>query len=611
MKDAKKDRELEWLKSQLGQSNRTVGEKLGGVHHEIIRQARLTGNVGNALRGKIRDYMEAHPEEGGAARQEQSGSQEGTETSGAHQTSNSAGTDGDAGTGDARAQDSPPRTRRRRRRSLEERLAERERATRSDLLEEIVACETVQQIAGVMARIRARQLEDLYEKRQVRVTEGHRPIPLTPYYLYPRAATLDELKSYAIALLLGVPVLKELPLDAAVSAANAVLDGSLSLLEPPPLVHGDAVVLLLTRAEAHYQDAGAREVALDSADKRYMCGLCAEEMRDGVPIEWRLRRYACDDHWNRPLMIGVLFSDVILEIAPRDEDWRLGSTGWIDRDGVWKPSRAEVVALWRHTSSMYDDWRAGQPRTLWHDALVMEKASLEITLLSPEYGMTFDKDVLGEARWPTSTRLGHETQTRLLRLEANDREMKKLRRRRLLSLFLLWLPCLPLRVLNKLIFASRRDFAVYVEEWDKPKGSARRRELLSALLMRPMYDREHPPAKLPRIRETIMPALYGPVSEQGWPTRIVSWMLYRRHSELDGSVCGLADWTAVDSPMSPGYMTPNATSGHVASRPFRLRFRAHEFEPGYRQPEPDMPSRPWFTRVFRAVARLLGTGSRA
>ena len=462
-----------------------------------------------------------------------------------------------------------------------------------------------------MARIRARQLEESYQKRQVRVTEGHRPIPLTPYYLYPRAATLDELKTYGLALLLGIPVLKELPLDAAVSAAKAVLDGSLSLLEPPPLVHGDAVVLLLTRAEAHYQNAGAREVAIASADKLYLCGLHAEVLRDGVPIEWRMRLYACDDHWNRPRMIGVLFSDVILEIAPPDEDWRLGSTGWRDRDGVWKPSRGEMVALWRHASSMHEDWRAGQPATLWHCALATEKTALEATLLSPAYGLTFSMDILGEARWPTSTRLGHETQSRLLRVEANDREASSLRRRRLLSTLLLWLPRLPLRGLGKLVFALRRDLAVYVEERDKPKGSARRRELLSALLMRPMYDREHPPARLLRIRDTIMPALYGPVSEQRWPTRVVSWLLYRRHSELDGSVGGLADWTAVDPPMSPDYMTPNATSGHVASRPFRLRFRAHEFEPGYRQPEPDVPSRPWFARVIRAVARLLGTRFRA
>ena len=112
MKEEGKTRELEWLMSQTGQSNRTVGDTIGGVHHETIRQARMTGNVGDALRGKIRDYLEAHPEEGGAARQAPPGSQEGTETSGAHHASNPAGTDGDAGNGDARAQESHPRTRR-------------------------------------------------------------------------------------------------------------------------------------------------------------------------------------------------------------------------------------------------------------------------------------------------------------------------------------------------------------------------------------------------------------------------------------------------------------------------------------------------------------------
>ena len=108
-----------------------------------------------------------------------------------------------------------------------------------------------------------------------------------------------------------------------------------------------------------------------------------------------------------------------------------------------------------------------------------------------------------------------------------------------------------------------------------------------------------------------MPKLYEPVGDQRFPTRIVSWLMYRRHSELDGSVCGLPDWTAVDPPMTPEYMTPNPVSGHVASRPFRLRFRAHEFEPGYRQPEPDVPSRPWFARVIRSVTRLCSIGSGA
>ena len=214
-------------------------------------------------------------------------------------------------------------------------------------------------------------------------------------------------------------------------------------------------------------------------------------------------------------------------------------------------------------------------------------------------------DILGEARWPTSTRLGHETQSRLLRVEANGREASSLRRRRLLSTLLLWLPRLPLRGLGKLVFALRRDFAVYVEERDKPKGSARRRELLSALLMRPMYDRAHPPAKLPRIRETIMPALYGSVSEQRLPTKIVSWLLYRRYSGLDGSVCGLSDWTAADPPMTPEYMTPNPASGYVPSRPYRLRFRPHEFEPGYRAPAPHERSRSWLAKALRNVRHLV------
>ena len=40
-----------------------------------------------------------------------------------------------------------------------------------------------------------------------------------------------------------------------------------------------------------------------------------------------------------------------------------------------------------------------------------EKTALELTLLSPEYAMTFEGDILGDARWPTSTRLGHQTQS--------------------------------------------------------------------------------------------------------------------------------------------------------------------------------------------------------
>ena len=47
--------------------------------------------------------------------------------------------------------------------------------------------------------------------------------------------------------------------------------------------------------------------------------------------------------------------------------------------------------------------------------------------------MTFDRDILGDARWPTSTRLGHQTQSRLLLLKGYDQAIRRLRRRRMLS----------------------------------------------------------------------------------------------------------------------------------------------------------------------------------
>ena len=608
MTSDERDQEMEWLKEQHEDkrlSYRDIGT-LVDTHHEIVRQAFINDTLGNTLRGQIRDYMRAHPEEGALeTRQQPPGSQGGTETSGAHGASNPAGTDGDVGDEDDGAQDSQssdggPRM------TLEELLAERERAAQSSLLDEIVGCETVQQAAAVIARIRVRQIQAAYDKRQTQAFVGHMPVPITPYYLYPRPATLDELKVYTIALLLETPVLKELPLDVSANAARAVLNGEASLLNPPAGVHGDALVLLLTRAEAHYEDAGAREVAFAHAGKLFACGLRGEEVRDGVQIGDRMRRYACDDHWDRPIMIGTQLSDVISEKALPGEDWRYGSTGWVDKDGIWRPSRAELIARYRHVSQMRVDCGAQAPSNSWHHALNEEMTGLEVELLSPEYGMTFARDILGEARWPTSTRLGHHTQVRLSQMEADSLDMERLRSRRRLRTLLLWLPRLPLQALRKLVFVLRKDLAVYVEKQDRPKGKERMLQLLSPFLMRPLYDKEHPPVRPPRIRERIMPALYEPLGEQRWPTRVVSWVLYRRHSNLDGSVCGLSDWTVTDPPMTPDYMTPNPVSGHVPSMTYRLRFRAHEFEPGYLYPESETTTRRWYEKAVDAARRLVG-----
>ena len=142
---------------------------------------------------------------------------------------------------------------------------------------------------------------------------------------------------------------------------------------------------------------------------------------------------------------------MIPEKAYPDEDFFFGSDGWVDRSGDWRPGRAELIARWRHVGSMCDDWQAARPTTRWQYALAAEKTALELTLLSPEYGMTFDRDILGDARWPTSTRLGHETQARTLLLEGFNGQIRRLRRRRLLSTTLLWLPRTTLRGIDRLL----------------------------------------------------------------------------------------------------------------------------------------------------------------
>ena len=460
MESDARDLEPEWLSARAELSNREVARILG-VHYEVVRRARLTGHLVDTLRRNIRAYIDEHPDGGEESSQSEDEHQSSGSDAGGHgKTAEPAPSEAPVcGDGDERTGDAGQQTERRqisrgrrggRRGTSDEKSDGKDRDASLRLVDEIVACESVEQVAAITARIRKRRLEGAFQKRQDE-DRGSRPIALAPYYTYPREATLDELKAYALALLSGVSVLKELPLDAAVSAARAALNGEVSLLEPPHLLHGDAVMLLAMRAEASYPDAGAREVAFAPAGRRYACGLRAETLRDGITIEERMRRYARDDHRNRPRLIGVRFSDVIPEIAYPDEDFFFGSDGWVDRSGDWRPGRAELIARWRHVGSMCDDWQAERPATRWQYALAAEKTALELTLLSPEYGMTFDRDILGDARWPTSTRLGHETQARTLLLEGFNGQSRRLRRRRLLSTLLLWLPRMALRGIDRLL----------------------------------------------------------------------------------------------------------------------------------------------------------------
>ncbi len=438
-----RDLELEWLNARSELSHRAVGRILS-VHHEVVGRARRTGVLGDALRRHIRQYIDEHGD----------GYEENAEQQGHGDNDGNVQASGEGRWTTERRQLS--RRRRGGRRAAsdavrnedegsteDERAAEEERQSALRLMYEVIGCGDIHKLAGITARIRERH----------GVRGGCLAAAPEPCHTPPTEATLDELKTQALSLLSGVPVVGELSLGAAVSAARAVLIGEVSLLEPPLLLHGDAVLLLVMRARASYSDLGAREVAFAPAARRYACGLLAEELRDGVTIEERMRRYARNDHRDRPTLIGMRFSDVIPEKPYPDEDWFFGSTGWTDGNGAWRPALAELIARWRHVGSLCEDWRAERPTTRWQYALAAEKTAIELILLSPEYGMTFDRDILGDARWPTSTRLGHQTQSRLLLLRGYDQAIGRLRRRRMLSSVLLWLPRLALRVIDRLLRA--------------------------------------------------------------------------------------------------------------------------------------------------------------
>ena len=100
---------------------------------------------------------------------------------------------------------------------------------------------------------------------------------------------------------------------------------------------------------------------------------------------------------------------------------------------------------------MCDEWQAARPTTRWQYALSAEKTALELTLLSPEYGMTFDRDILGDARWPHVHAAGTRDAGAYAPTGSVRQGHQDAWRRRLVSMLLLWLPRMALRAIDRLL----------------------------------------------------------------------------------------------------------------------------------------------------------------
>lgn len=429
------------------------------------------------------------------------------------------------------------------------------------------------------------------------------------------AARRQAVVSIATALLGGrtreVRVMEIVPLAAAVRFAQELCLLDLSAREPdgvrfnlltaPHYLHGDALLVLTTGAEVAYQDPGAQLVGVAGPDDTLGLTAPVGHLRRGVSHKERQQRYVRPDHHDRPNMIGVRPAFVIPTVPYPDEDHFFGSPGWTDNSGRYWPGRHELIARMRHARTLYEDWHAIDRGNEWYYALYEAYVELELVLLHRNYAMTFERLIRGRASWPRSTREGFETRGRAIQVRANQGYAAAYRRRRTRSrvrkriVSLLFGGALLSHTVCMMRLGSAAVRVGHASGTEDTRGMLTiREERVSTEGCGPVDNWRRRIFVGPRFSH-----LYDERDRQGWFTRIVSKRLYRKHAELDGSVCGLPgdQWYAVDPPMTPDYMTPHPKTGYIPSEWFHKRFRPHEYDSGYVPPEQEPVATPFWHRM--------------
>ena len=113
--------------------------------------------------------------------------------------------------------------------------------------------------------------------------------------------------------------------------------------------HGDARKLLDTDGPIEYTDEGALTVAGAPDGYVFECGLTAAQLREGVTMRQRTRKFLIPESRSHRDIVGGRSADVVPDIAHPDESWFFGK-------------RAGRVAEWRDARKMLPDWmKRGQP----------------------------------------------------------------------------------------------------------------------------------------------------------------------------------------------------------------------------------------------------------
>ena len=249
-----------------------------------------------------------------------------------------------------------------------------------------------------------------------------------------QATTVEEIAAAA-----GAPVLAVVP-DLDIEDARACGLMKLGGWSPtdrerrPPGLHGDGPILLFLGEDVSFADEGARRVAFAPANAWKGDGpYCAQQMRYGVTMDARQRRYLVDSHEGRPEFIGIRKADWAPELPYADGDQFFGSEGFQREDGTWMPSRAEALAYLYHVRGIESAFRgtaaesASSPYLLTVRKIRME---LEYLLIGDEYRLSFHHHGAGRSI-PDSARFAER---RVLESQIADIERRIRSARRRLAL---------------------------------------------------------------------------------------------------------------------------------------------------------------------------------
>ena len=215
-----------------------------------------------------------------------------------------------------------------------------------------------------------------------------------------QATTVEEIAAAA-----GAPVLAEvtdLGMEDARACGLMKRDGwsPTDRERTPPELHGDGPILLHLGEDVSYADEGARRLAFAPANEWEEDGpYCAQQMRYGVSMDTRQRRYAVESHHDRPAFIGYRRSDWAPEAPYVDGNHFFGSGGFQREDGTWMPSRAEALAYLYHLRAIERAFRdtAGSGDSPYLLTVRKTLLELEYMLLSGEYRMSFHHHGVGRS----------------------------------------------------------------------------------------------------------------------------------------------------------------------------------------------------------------------